>query len=453
MENIEKRKEKRHSLRIKVNCEKLQSNGIYDPPIAVDVRDISYTGLSFYSAERLNINTHARLTMWISDTESVSFEGRVTRVAVSEKREMQYLVGMTIDNIDKSAAERISGFIGKMDIDTILDSVDLGNIMDLHFVSGYPPIIKKGTKLFTFDREPFSEFELRNILLSMLDENRYLKFMREKEFNFVWTTKKGMRFRVNLHFQRNKIEGTFRLIPSEIGTPAQVGIPKKVVENLLMNKKGLILIAGRTGSGKSTTLASMIEFLNNRRNSIIVTIEDPIEFIYENKGCIIKQREVGRDTISYYTASKNALRQNPDILVVGEILDMETMETAITAAETGTLVITSIHAGSSAQALDRVTSFFPADMQRHILQRLSLILRGVISQELIPRADDDGLVLATEITIVTSAIRRIIRDADWNQIPSLIQLGRNLGMQTMQHSLEQLYDMGLIDEEYVNPDT
>jgi twitching motility protein PilT len=219
------------------------------------------------------------------------------------------------------------------------------------------------------------------------------------------------------------------------------------VEKLLNNANGLLLVAGRTGAGKTTTLASMVDLLNNKRESIIISIEKPIEYIHTNKKCLIKQREVGKDTDSFYAAAKNALRQNPDVLVIGEIL--ETMEVAIAAAESGTLVLTTIHAPSSSQALDRIASFFPPEVQRHILGRLSLVLKGVITQNLIPRVDRRGLAVATEVLVIDSALKHIIKDGLWAQIPTAIQVGKKIGMQSMEESLDGLYRKGIIDIGYL----
>ncbi|MCG2712010.1 MAG: PilT/PilU family type 4a pilus ATPase [Candidatus Omnitrophica bacterium] len=444
----EKRKAARYPLRINVHYERILPDGAFDIPMSVPVRDLGLGGISFFSEEKLEINSLVRVKILVARDESITFEGRTVRVMISDRKEIHYIVGVSVEDIASSDLEKLKNFLVKVDINNVLDGIDLENVVDIHLVSGYAPIKKKLGKLIVEEGEPFDEYILKYLLLAMLDGDRYIKFMRNKEFNFVLTTRKGRRFRVNLHIQQGKIEGAFRVIPAQIDAPSSLGLPVSV-ENLLLNKSGLILVSGRTGSGKTTTLASMIEFINNKRSGIIVCIEEPIEYVYVNRHCIIKQREVGRDTLSFSNAAKNALRQNPDILVVGEILDMETMETAITAAETGALVLTSIHAGDAVQALDRVSSFFPGDIQKHILKRLSLVLKGVISQDLIPRIDETGLVLSTEIMVVTSAVRRVIREADWKQIPSLIQVGKNVGMQTMQSSLRELYNRGLIDLEYM----
>ncbi len=447
--NEEKRKNKRTILRLSIQYEKKLLDDTFDVPIAVPIKDISKDGLSFYSQEKLEINSQLRIKMFISNVDYVLFMGKVARIILSEEGAMNYIVGVKIEEITEETRKKIEYFLERIDIENILDAIDIEeNVMDIHLIVDYPPVVKKVGKLVITKGNPFDEYILRCLLLSMLDEDRYKKFITTKEINFIFTSKRGVRFRVNLHVQRGKIEGVFRIIPGNVRSPLQLGLPESA-ESLLDNDKGLILISGRTGSGKTTTLAAMVEYINNKRDAIIVCIEDPIEYIHINNKSIIKQREIGRDTLSFYNATKNALRQNPDVLVIGEILDMETMETAITAAETGSLVLTSIHAGNVAQALDRITSFFPADLQKHILKRLSLILKGVIAQELIPRVDNKGLVLASEILIATSAVRRIIREGDWKQIPSLIQMGKNIGMQSMQDSLERLYRNKLIDEEYL----
>ncbi|MCK4994007.1 MAG: PilT/PilU family type 4a pilus ATPase [Candidatus Omnitrophica bacterium] len=448
MEYKEKRGKLRYPLRVNVHYERIFPDGTFDIPMSVPVRDLGLAGISFFSEEKLEINCPIRVKVLVARDESIVFEGRTVRVMISERKEMHYIVGVSIEEIATADLEKLKNFLVKVDIHNVLDNIDLENVVDIHLVAGYAPIKKKIGKLVVEEGEPFDEYVLKHLLLAMLDGDRYIKFMNNKEFNFVLTTRKGRRFRVNLHIQQGCIEGAFRPISAQIDAPASLGLSISV-ENLLLNKSGLILVSGRTGSGKTTTLASMIEFVNNKRGGLVVCIEEPIEYVHVNKRCIIKQREVGRDTLSFSNAAKNALRQNPDILVVGEILDMETMETAITAAETGALVLTSIHAGDAAQSLDRVSSFFPGDIQKHILKRLSLILRGVISQDLIPRVDETGLVLSTEIMVVTNAVRRAIREADWKQIPLLIQVGKNVGMQTMQSSLRGLYDRGLIDLEYM----
>jgi twitching motility protein PilT len=387
-----------------------------------------------------------RVTFSIAENQQVVITGTVVRMEIVKDAVLRYLIGIKGDNIDNETITKINKFIGKINLYGILDKIDLTNVVDLHLVAGCPPILKRVGRLERVG-EPLDEYTLRTILINMLDEARYKKFSTEKDVNFVFSHK-DKRLRANIHYQQGKIEGVFRLLASHVRLPSQLGLPS-VVERILEEKRGLILVSGRTGSGKTTTLASMVELLNNHREGIIICIEDPIECLHTNKKCIIKQREVGRDTTSFSSAVKNALRQNPDVLVIGEILDGQTMDIALTAAESGTLVLTSIHASDSGQALDRMVSFFPPDMQRHILARLSLVLKGIVAQELLPRLDEASFVPAVEVLVVSDALRKIIRDGDWRQIPTIVQTGRHLGMQSLQESLEQLVHMGAIDPLYL----
>lgn len=446
MSEINKRTERRFRFCFSVQYEAALEGDKFALPITVPAIDISAKGMSFYVTETMQLHSNLRVSC-VLEGEKIFFIGRVVRMELTESGPFKFLIGVEISQIEPNNKKRIEKFIERIDIRNALKDIPLEHVVDIHFVSGYPPIIKKIAGMEVSRGNVLKDEILSSLLVNLLDDDRYKEFMREKEANFVFTYKEGVRFRVNLHVQRDKIEGVFRLIPSQVQLLSELGLPASV-ESLLVNKKGLILVAGRTGSGKSTTLASMVQSINNKRKGIIITVEKPIEFIHTNKECFIKQREVGRDTLSFSAAAKNALRQNPDVLLIGEILDVETMEVVITAAESGMLVLSSIHAPDSTQALDRVVSFFPADMQKHMLTRLSLILKGVVTQDLIPRRDGTGLVVAAEVLVVNDALRRIVRDGDWRQIPNVIQTGSEIGMQSMRSSLEQYFLNGIIDGEY-----
>ena len=254
-----------------------------------------------------------------------------------------------------------------------------------------------------------------------------------------------------MHFQQGKVEAICRIVNSKIPTPSQLGLPP-VTERLIKNNlKGLILIAGRTGAGKTTTLSSLLSYLSKIISGVIVSIEDPVEYIQEKGQCIIKQRELGTDTVSYASAIRNALRQNPDVLIIGETLDKDTMELVLTAAESGMLVLTTIHAGSVVQVMDRIASFFPTEAHQNILTRLSLALKGIIVQNLFPSIiEGKGLVIAAEIFLVNDLGKKIIRDGAWQQIPDIILRGKSQGMQTMKDAVEELVNKGIIDMGYLN---
>ncbi len=442
------REAKRFQSPLFIQYEKVLEDGSFALPVAAPVRDISTVGVSFCAVEKMNLHSKVRITFFV-DEKKVSFIGSVVRIEISKDAPSGFLLGAKIEDINEADRTRLNLFIKKIDIRNVLSELELEGVIDIHFVAGYPPIIKKIGELVIQKGEPLGKDTLKSLFLNILDQDRYKKFMEEKEMNFVFAYEEGKRFRVNLHMQQDRMEAVFRLIPSQVSLPHQLGLPPVVEQLITRNKKGLILVAGRTGAGKTTTLASMVEVLNNKRKGIIISIEKPIEYIHANKKCIIKQREVGRDTLSFSNASKNALRQNPDVLVIGEILDVETMEVAIAAAETGMLVLTSIHAPDSSQALDRIISFFPAELQKHMLTRLSLVLKGIITQDLIPRIDGKGLIVAAEILVVNDAMKRVVRDGDWKQIPTIVQTGRDIGMQSMRYSLEQYFNKGLIDLEYL----
>jgi len=432
-----------------VQYEVMLAGGGFDIPVTVPGRDLRSGGLAFYCQEKMSLNTRLRMTVGVGDKERVIYIGKVVRIEISGEPGTEYVAGVEYDTISEADRARIEEFIKKVDLDAVIAAIPLDGVVDINFIAGFSPVVKKVKGLIIQPSAVFDEYTLKCLLFSILDKERYKKFLAEKELNFVYSYSEKIRFRVNLHMQRGKAEATFRCIPPAVSTPSQLGLPRAVERLLAENKKGLILIAGRTGSGKTTTLAAMVNYLNNNRSGIVVTIEDPVEYIHTNNKCIIKQREIGRDTLSFSAAAKNALRQNPDILVIGEILDVETMDVAITAAETGSLVLATIHAGNCVQALDRAIGFFAPDVQKNILSRLSMVVKGVITQMLIPKLDESGLVVAAEVLVANDAIRKLIRTADWKSIPSFIQTGKNLGMQLMRDSLEVFCQQGIIDPAYL----
>lgn len=449
MKNEEKREAIRLKFRSNVQYEKVLGDGSFSVAVIAPAKDVSAVNIGFYSQEELKLNSKLRISFSITDRQKVSYIGVIKRAEVVEDKDFKYLVGVKIEGIDAETQMKVSKFINDINIYKIFDKINLKDAIDIHFVAGYPPVVKRLSGLtIETNLEPFDGNTLKILLLSILDRDRYVKFTKEKEINFVFFYKEDIRFRVNLHIQQGNVEGTFRLIPRNVRSPNALGLPP-IIEKLAQEKKGLILIAGKTGSGKTTTLSSIVDLVNDKREAIIICIEDPIEYIHTNKKSIIKHREVGRDTFSFSAAAKNALRQGPDVLIIGEILDAETMEVAITAAETGMLVLTTIHASDCSQALDRVASFFPQESQKHILSRLAFILNGVITQELVPRIDIAGLAVVSEVLVVTDAVRRVIREADWRQIATIIQTGKNQGMQSMQDSLEQYVRYGQVDFQYL----
>jgi twitching motility protein PilT len=441
------RKEERLKFKNIIQYEEYFDNGLYGTPIATSTLDISSKGIGFYTNKEFKLNTKLRISCYISDTENISFIASVVRLQLYKSNPIQYLVGTEIINISDQNLADLKLFLQEININSILDKINLDNVMDIHFMVGYPITLKRMGKLKTVGRV-LDEYTIKNLLLNLLDEDSYANFIKLKELNFI-TTYKDKRLRFNMHFQKGKIEAICRIVNSKIPTPSQLGLPP-TVESLIKNHtKGLIIIAGRTGSGKTTSLASLISYLSKIISGVIISIEDPIEYIHEKNQCIIKQRELGRDTLSYASALRNALRQNPDVLIIGETLDAATIELLLNAAESGMLVLTTIHSPTVTQVMDRIASYFPAEAQKHTLTRLSLVLKGIIVQELFPRIiGDEGLVLATEVLLVNETGKKIIRDGDWKLIPDYILRGKSQGMQTMKDSIENLVNKGFIDMGY-----
>jgi len=315
---------------------------------------------------------------------------------------------------------------------------------DLHLVAGEKPIIRIQGELQELESKILSEKDLKEGIMSLLNSEQKTKFLDELELDFGYDHD-GERFRVNLHQQEGKIGLSARLIPKEIPTPDDLRFEPALHEfiNLL---DGLVLVVGPTGHGKSTTIASMIEEINKTRKSHIITIEDPIEFVFDDKKSLIEQREVGTDTKSFAAALKHVLRQDPNVILVGEMRDPETIATVLTAAETGHLVFSTLHTSSAAEAVERIVDVFDGAKQKQILIQLSAVLRGIVAQQLVPTIDG-GRTSAREILINTPAVANLIKENNISQIPSMIQTGAKDGMITMDNSLKALVKDNLISED------
>jgi len=310
---------------------------------------------------------------------------------------------------------------------------------DLHITTGIPPMLRLHGKVVSLDEQPLGPAETKQIAYSMMTDAQKQKFEEQKELDFSFGVKGLARFRANVFMQRGAVAVAIRLIPYRIMSFEELGLPK-VVQELCERPKGLVLVTGPTGSGKSTTLAAMIDKVNSERQEHIVTIEDPIEFVHSHKRCIVNQRELHADTSSFKAALKSVLRQDPDKVLIGEMRDLETIESALQIAETGHLTFATLHTNSTVQTINRIIDVFPAYQQPQIRAQLSFVLEGVLCQQLLPRADGRGRVLALEIMIPTPAIRNLIREDKVHQIYSAMQAGQEKhGMQTMNQSLLNHY--------------
>ena len=314
---------------------------------------------------------------------------------------------------------------------------------DLHLTNEMPPVLRIDGDLAPMNEEVFTADELKKMIYSVLTDTQKVQFEEEKELDFSLALMGLDRFRVNVHIQRNCTEAAFRRIPLFIPTIEELSLPP-VVATLARKSSGLVLITGPTGMGKSTTMAAMIHLINTERKSMIMCVEDPIEFVHVNKRSIVKQREVYRDTHSFAEALKRCLRQDPDVIVVGEMRDLETISTALTAAETGHLVLATLHTPDAPQTIQRIIDVFPPHQQHQVRQQLAACLQGVLSQRLLPKVTGKGRVLALEVMVATPAIRNLIREQAEEQLTTAIQTGAQFGMKTMDRSLKELLDAGLI---------
>ncbi len=327
----------------------------------------------------------------------------------------------------------------KVNIEELLRLMVQRRASDVHITTGTPPQLRVDEKLVPTEYDVITPQTAKELAYSILSKEQINAFERNKELDMSFSLQELSRFRVNVYQQRGSVGVAIRAIPFDIMSFEECGLPIDVVTKLCKRPKGLVLITGATGSGKSTTLAAMIDSINNERQCHIVTIEDPIEFLHKHKKAIIEQREIGWDTHSFAASLKHVLRQDPDVILIGEMRDLETIESALIIAETGHLVFATLHTSDSVQTLNRVVDVFPAHQQQQIRTQLSFVLLGILAQQLIPKADGSGRVLATEVLMMNSAIRSMIREAKIHQILSALQTGQKEGMKTMNQALYELY--------------
>jgi twitching motility protein PilT len=315
---------------------------------------------------------------------------------------------------------------------------------DLHITTGTPPQLRIDGVLVPLRVNPLSPVDTKQLCYSVLTDTQKLHFEEDHELDLSFGVRGLSRFRANLFMQRGAVGGAFRTVPFKILSFAELGLPP-VIEELCNRPRGLILVTGPTGSGKTTSLAAMIDKINSERHEHIITVEDPIEYLHPHKKCLVNQREVGSDTESFKRALKYILRQDPDVVLVGEMRDLETIEAALVTAETGHLCFATLHTNSAVQTINRIIDVFPPNQQSQIRAQLSFVLEGIISQALLPRATGQGRIAALEVMIPNAAIRNLIREDKIHQIYSIMQIGQGKsGMQTLNQSLASLYLRRLI---------
>ncbi|MHB8189405.1 MAG: type IV pilus twitching motility protein PilT [Ferrimicrobium sp.] len=335
----------------------------------------------------------------------------------------------------------------RLNVDELLHRLVEAGGSDLHLSTGIPPVIRLHGSLMELEEfAGLTPASLREAIYAILTQSQRERFEEQWDLDLAYSVRGLGRFRLNLFMQRSSIGAVFRVIPFDVPALDTLGMPS-VVSTFALIPKGLVLVTGPTGSGKSTTLASIIDVINRSQRRHIVTIEDPIEFLHPHRLCVVDQREVGTDTRAFSIALRQVLRQDPDVILVGEMRDMETIAAAITAAETGHLVFATLHTQDAPQSIDRMVDVFPPHQQSQIRTQLAASLQAIVTQQLLPRADQPGRMVAAEVLIVTPAVRNVIREAKSHQLYSIMQAGGQFGMQTMDSSLLELVRSGRVSRE------
>lgn len=334
-----------------------------------------------------------------------------------------------------------------MSIEELLKLAVGNGASDLHITTGLPPVLRVVGNLRPIEGfPPLSPQDTEGLVLALMNDEHRRVFAEQGQVDFSYGLPGVGRFRVNAYRQRGTCGAAIRVIPHEIPSVAELGLPP-IIETLARKSRGFIVVTGPTGSGKSTTLAAMVDLINSERSCHVMTIEDPIEYLHRHKKAMVNQREIGQDSVSFALALRAALREDPDVILVGEMRDLETMSTAITAAETGHLVLATLHTGDAVQTIDRIIDVYPPYQQQQVRIQLAATLVAVISQQLVPRKDKPGRVPAVEVMVGTPAVRNLIREGKTHQLRSVIQTGARFGMQTMDQSLRQWVEQGVVSLE------
>jgi twitching motility protein PilT len=443
-EGIERRKNFRVFLRVPVVCELVDPETKIAKSKTAVSGDLSSEGIYLEIDEILPLKKEINVKFQLPHSNNIIVATiKVIRV---EAIKNNFGVGGLFVQISEKDKEEIRQLVERMDINKILRLTIEKEASDLHLLVEQPPVMRINGELNFLDAQKLHADEIPQLVFSLMTKEQIRFFEKEKELDFGIQFDVHSRFRVNVHQQRGFVEATFRLISSQIFSFDQLRIPE-VVQDLARQKDGLVLITGPTGSGKTTTIAAMVGLINQERKVVIITLERPIEYVHKNIKSIIKQREIGIDTNSFSAALKSSLRQDPNVIVIGEMDDIETIRTAIIAAEAGYLVIGTFHAPDTIQAIDRLVSIFPPENRKQILAQLSNCLRGIIAQLLIPSKNKKERVLACEVLIATDAVKRILRKDELFQIQTVIQTGAAYKMQGMSDAIRKYLEDGTIDTE------
>ena len=412
--------------------------------------DISTKGVLLRATQYVEIGTRLRIQIQVPwPKPELLAIGRVVRIE-EEELAQRYLLGIHFEEIEPASQVDFLRRMETFDLQRLLHSLVQTKGTDMHLTTGHPPIIRVHDRLTTLNWPPFKAGEIRAIIYGIMSREQIENFEQQREQDFAYSLSLQERFRFNLHWQRGHVEAAVRVIPSRVPPWEELGIPPVVVE-WTRAPSGLILVAGPIGSGKTTTLNSLVHAINQEREVVIICLERPIEYVHQNVKAVIKQREIGSDTLSYAEALRRSLRQDPDVIVVGEIENAETVEVVLNAAESGNLVMASFHATNTVQAIDRLLSMGPPQLRNQLSVQLANCLRGIVTQYLVPKEETmgEGLVLATEVFVPTDAGRNYIRTNSLSQISTVIETGATYQMHTLERSLRKLCTQGLVSEDVV----
>jgi len=411
-------------------------------------KDISANGIAFVRREFLPLSSELEIIIPLpKDNKELHLDGKIVRQEDLGAR--GYLFGVEFIDPSPELQHVIKEKIEMKDLSKLLKVVADNKASDLHLCVKTPPLVRIGGRLKPLNSTPTTKEDLKDMIYSILTEEQIDKLLEEFELDSSYELTTGERFRFNIHFQRGNIEATFRRIYTEHKDIKSLGLPE-IVTKMALSNSGLIVITGKTNNGKTTTAAAMINLINETKDSVIVTVEEPIEHLHENKKSVIKQREVGLDTKSFHVAAREALRQDIDVILVGEILDPETLLVALRAAEVGHLVILTFPAHDCTQAVERMIFSAPPHLQYQVRMQLSNTLLGILAQKLCPALDDpEKRIISTEILVNTPAISNGIREANFPAIRTAIQTGAQVGMHTMKASLQELSDKKFISSKSI----
>ncbi len=443
----EKRAADRRSIRVPVSCWTTDKGEAVGRPEALICQDMSATGVALECETLHRINSLLEAEIHLPGRSDPLVCGlRVIRVETNLVGRHRYRIGANFVGISDADRAFVVEVLKKVNIYSIINEALVVGASDIHLTVGRPPVVRSKGRLYHLRADPVEEGHIKAMMYPLLSEAQIETFERERELDFAFSPSVKSRFRVNLHVQRGFIEASMRSVPTYTQSFTDLGLPKAALERICRMKSGLFLVAGTTGAGKTTTMSSMVDFVNRNLERVVISIEDPIEFTHTGKKSIVKQRELGSDTNSYAEALRRSLRQDPDMIVVGEMLEADGVISALRAAETGHLVISTIHAPDTGQALERLINFFPPEHAATIGQQVSSCLLGILFQALIP-GTGRGQVLGTELMICNHAIKNLIREKRFALVDNCIQTGRKAGMYTLRSRLEDLLRKGEIEPE------